>query len=365
MRNMKKTLSLIVFAVAALFMAPITVAQDIQYADARSLTLVNQLFPENPNPYQRIDTDIYSGFSASEYHQVHMCTGMIVAFKTDSPSIWVKTDVIKVNGAGSTGPRAQKGFDLYIKDGASKWKWAGGAGVREDGKPSALLHFNERGMVECLVYLPLFTELSEVEIGVKPGYALEPIPNPFRHRIAVFGSSFTHGFSTSRPAMPWPAQFERMTGLQMINLGCSGNSKLQPYFAEPLADADVDAYVFDAFSNPSPEEIEERLFPFIETIQKKNPGKPLIFLQTIYREWRSFNADVERKQAEKIETAARMMKKACKKFKDVYYVTVTNATDAEHETTVDGTHPGDYGYRLWAESVVGPVTGILAGYGIK
>ena len=132
-----------------------------------------------------------------------------------------------------------------------------------------------------------------------------------------------------------------------------------------MADAPVDAYLFDAFSNPTADEIAKRLFPFIETIQANNPGKPLIFLQTIYRDWRNYNSVIDKVQSERMAMAAKMMDLACKKYKDVYFVTYTCATDNEHETSVDGTHPGDYGYRLWADSVREPVTEILARYGIK
>lgn len=50
---------------------------------------------------------------------------------------------------------------------------------------------------------------------------------------------------------------------------------------------------------------------------------------------------------------------------DVYYVTTTDASDPRLDTTVDGTHPGDYGYTCWAESIKEPVLQILAKYGIK
>lgn len=256
-------------------------------------------------------------------------------------------------------------MDLYMRENNGTWRWAGGGSIKEDGTHTALIYFNDNGMTDCIVYLPLFTEITSFEIGILPGKRIEPLAKPFRHRIAVFGSSFTQGYGCSIPSMTWSAQLSRKTGLQFINVGCSGNSKLQSYFAEALADAPVDAYVFDSFSNPKPEEIQERLFPFIETIQAKNPGKPLIFLQTIYREWRYANAEVDRKEEDKMRTAASMMKKACKKYKDVYYITTTRAHDEEHTTTVDGTHPGDRGYQIWAESVREPVLEILSQYGIK
>lgn len=360
-----KRINIYLAAVAVFLTAFQLGAQNIEYTDARDLTLFGQLFPNNENTYQRIDPEVYGGFDKVETGQVKECAGMAVAFRTDSPGIWARIKGLNTVGGGNTAPRAKSGMDLYIRDVDGMWRWAGGCSSKEDGADLGLLFYNSHQDAECILYLPLFSEISSLEIGVVPGKRLDPLPMPFRHRIAVFGSSYTHGYGCSVPSMTWSAQLSRMTCLQFINLGCSGHSKLQPYFAQALADAEVDAYVFDGFSNPTPEEIEERLFPFIETIQAKNPGKPLIFLQTIYREWRYANADVERKESRKIATAEAMMKKACKKYKDVYYVTTTNATDARHSTTVDGTHPGDYGYTLWAESVMKPVTEILAKYGIK
>jgi lysophospholipase L1-like esterase len=44
---------------------------------------------------------------------------------------------------------------------------------------------------------------------------------------------------------------------------------------------------------------------------------------------------------------------------------VTDAADELEETSVDGTHPGDYGYTLWAKSIEKPLLKILEKYGIK
>ena len=342
-------------------------APEYVYTEAAQLTLVGKVFPDTGNPYQRIDTARFHGFTKEEVRLVQESAGIAVAFRTNSTSIRVWPKYGKAYFGGGTTGFAGRGFDLYIKkDG--KWLWAA-AGLQNDNaldKPVNMIKDMDDSIKECLLYLPVRSVMDSVKIGVEEGCLMEPLPHPFRHRIAVFGSSFTHGASTSKSGMAYPSILTRETGIQFLNLGVSGRCRLQDYFAAALAEAPyVDAFLFDTFSNPTPEEIKERLCPFIEAIQAAHPGKPLIFQQTIYRERRNFNLEVEKYERERIELAAQLMKQVCKKYKDVYYITSTNATSPDHYTSVDGTHPGDYGYTLWARSIRKPVLKILKKYGIK
>ena len=65
-----------------------------------------------------------------------------------------------------------------------------------------------------------------------------------------------------------------------------------------------------------------------------------------------------------MQMADSLMAIAVKKYKNVYYI-VPNPTNKEHTTTVDGVHPDNYGYTLWAESIRKPLLKILRKYGIK
>lgn len=337
-------------------------AQEFVYTEASELTLTGKLM-DTPNPYHRVDTVRFKGFTKSENNQVRNSAGIAVAFRTDSKTISVVTDYGEVGWPNNTSGFSARGYDLYIRQ-DGRWIWAG-AGVPGDlGKPFNIISNMDGTMKECLMYLPLLSEEYSIKIGVEPGAVLVPLENPFRHRIGIFGSSFTHGVSTSRAGMTYPAIFSRETGLQLLSLGCNGNCKMQDYFADVLAAADVDAFIFDSFSNPSIEQIKERLFPFIEKLQAAHPGKPLIFQRTIYREWRNFNKKIDQEQAAKIEVADSLMKIACKKYKDVYYIH-PNASAPDHETSQDGTHPSDRGYQLWARSIEKPVKKILRKYGIR
>ena len=118
------------------------------------------------------------------------------------------------------------------------------------------------------------------------------------------------------------------------------------------------------FSNPSAEMIEDRLFPFIERMQEAHPGIPLIFMQTIYRESRNFDLHRDAVEQAKMDMAAKLMAEAVKKYDDVYFV-IPNTGKSSHETSVDGTHPSDMGYKAWAESIEKPILRILKKYGIR
>ncbi len=362
---MKRLVTLIALAVMTLAAAAQT-PKDVKYTftEASDLNLIGKII-DTPNPYHRVDTVKYKGFTKGENEQVRCPAGLAVLFRTNSTVITVQPDYGYMNMNTNTMGTALRGYDLYIKE-DGEWLFAAARAnkVGKEERNYVLIKDMDDSMKECMLYLPLYSECYSFKIGVQEGAVIEALESPFRHRIGIWGSSYTHGISTTRAGMSYPMQLMRMTGLQFLSLGMSGNCKMQPYIADVLCDADVDAFVFDCFSNPDAKMIEERLFPFIEKIQAAHPGKPLIFQQTIYRETRNFNKRVEKSEAAKQATAERLMKEAVKKYKDVYFIQ-TNATDEMHTTSADGTHPSDYGYMLWAKSIRKPIVKILKKYGIK
>lgn len=335
------------------------------YTEASELTLCGKLMPDTPNPYHRVDTCKFKGFTKAENLQVRMSSGISVAFKTNSTALRVRTKYGNPGWPTNTNGISGRGYDLYIKkDGKWLYAEAGVAGDAKLEKSFSLITDMDDSEKECLLYLPLYSEVNSVQIGVTEGALLEPLENPFRYRVAIFGSSYTHGSSTSRAGMSYPAQFSRNTGIQLLSLGCSGNCKLQDYFCDVLCAADVDAFIFDSFSNPSQAQIKERLVPFIEKLQKAHPGKPLIFQATIRRENRNFSMRCEKSEQDRIDLVEEMMSEIVKKYPDVYFIR-PNATSEDNNASVDGVHPSNYGYTLWAKSIEKPVLKILKKYGIK
>lgn len=366
---MKRT---VILAIAALFfgIAGLSAKTGYKFTEASDLTIFGKLMPgATDNPYHRVDTTRYKGFTDAENFQVRMTSGMGCAFKTDSRSIVIRTKYGQMSYPSNTNGFAARGYDLYIrKDG--EWLWANSGVASDPDRDLTLISSMDGTMHECILYFPLYSEEYSIQIGVEEDAVIEAVGNPFRHRLAVFGSSFTHGSSTSRSGMAYPAQFSRATGMQMLSLGCSGNCKLQDYFCTVLCDVDADAFIFDAFSNPGAEMIRERLMPFIDRMIAAHPGKPLIFQQTIYREGRNFVTQADEKEQAKMDMALTIFKEmkstreGREKYKDVYLV-FPDAVSPSHEATVDGTHPDNYGYTLWAESIKKPVLKILRKYGLR
>ena len=367
-----KRIIIIVLLLAAGISAAYAQKAKYVYTEAADLTLVGKLMPgKTANPYHRVDTTLYKGFTKRENELVRMTSGMGCVFKTDSPSISVVTKYGHMDDPVNTNIISARGYDLYIRcDG--EWLWAA-SGVASRNKPSdavTLISDMDGSMHECLLYFPLYSEEYSIKVGVEEGSKMETVENPFRHRIAIWGSSYTHGSSTSRAGMAYPAQFTRATGIQMLSLGCSGRCLLQDYYCDVLVDVDADAFVFDAFSNPLAPVIRERLVPFIDRMIAAHPGKPLIFQQTIYREKRRFNTKEEAKEQAKMDMAASIFRELVstpegrEKYKDVYFI-VPEACPPSHLATVDGVHPDNYGYTLWADSIREPVLTILRRYGLE
>jgi len=345
--------------------------QKIKYVEATDLTVLGKAFYDTPNPYHRVDTEKYKGFTEGEQNILHCTPGMSIVFRTNSRSIQTATHWGFIYAGSSTARTSSKGYDLYIKSNDGKWVFAACNSTTKykKGQPEPdiikLISDMDGSMHECLIHMASYSEVLSLQIGVDEDAVIEAIPSPFRNKILFHGSSFTHGVSTSRPGMSYPLQFQRSTGMEIIGLGMSGRSRLQNYMIPVLADIEADAYVFDTFSNPDSATICRRLMPFIDGLIKAHPGKPLIFQRTIYRESRNFNTQkdaVEKAKAEAVETMfAKILGNP--KYKDVYLIT-PNAS-FNNETSVDGTHPDNYGYWLWEQSIEQPILDILKKYGIK
>ena len=258
------------------------------------------------------------------------------------------------------------GLDLYIRDNG-KWIFAGVARPTFNSTEHefTVVKRMAEGTKECLLYLPMFTGVTSLEIGVDSGATIEPMESPFKYKIAFIGSSITHGASASRPGATYVARFGRELNAEMANIGLSGQCKLDNYFANIVCENTADAFIFDTFSNPTKEQIEERLDNFVKRVATAHPDKPLIFLQTIKRDIGYFDIGARKRNDDQLAVAEKGMARLCKEYKNVYFINPGIILGDNYEGTVDGTHLNDLGVQCTIDYLLPKLKKILKKYGIK
>ena len=344
-------------------------AQGITWHNAADFTIIGKPIPTS-KPFTRIDGSVYKFNDKTIDRYASYSTGLAVLFETDSPIIKARWTTGGGNSGANMAAIGQKGLDLYIMKGG-KWVFAG---VGSPDMKKAPFSKHEGTIVtdmtedskQCLLYLPLFDNLESLEIGVERGSVIKELDNPFRHNIIVHGSSITHGASASRPGMTYAARFGRDNGLYTLNLGFSGMCKLQKEYAYYLADIkDVDAFIFDTFSNPQADVINENFDQFVDIVRAAHPEVPMIFLQTERRETRNFNTKREVSEAAKQEAAETVVKRRMKTDKNIYFISSEGFLGKEHIATADGTHPTDLGFTHMLDIITPKIKKILKKYKIK
>lgn len=367
----KIRIRIILLFLAFFWLGPQALAQKLSethYIDASQLTVIGQPLPYPQKPFARMDGTAY-GLKGSLAAKAAQSTGIAVLFTTNSCTIRAKwhTSDLRVVGT-NTGANSQKGLDLYIRKNG-KWLFAGTGVPNMKGNciehEATLVTSMDGHAKECLLYLPLFDRVDRLEIGVDQGSTIAPLENPFRHRIVFYGSSITHGSAASRSGMSYVARFGRDNGLYCMNLGFSGQGRMQQEFAHFLADVKADAFIFDTFSNPDPEQIRERFDMFVDIIRSSHPNTPLIFLQTIRREKRNFNLKTDAYEAQKQQIAEEAVRTRMKRDEHIYFISSDGFLGNDGIGTADGTHPTDVGFSRMLEGMTPPLKKILRKYGIR
>jgi hypothetical protein len=200
------------------------------------------------------------------------------------------------------------------------------------------------------LYLPLYNGVSEIEIGLDSEATLvarAPRPRP----VVVYGTSIVNGGCASRPGMAYPAILGRILDRPMINLGFSGNGKMELALARLLAELDASVYVLDCLPNMNDVMVTERVAPFVRELRATR-REPIVLVENIVYQhgwidgsgprWseqknRALRDAVEGLQAEGI--------------RDLRYVSADRLLGDDGEATVDGTHPTDLGFQRMAEAI--------------
>ena len=287
--------------------------------------------------------------------------GMLVRFATDAPTIWARYKLHSKSLAMPHMPATGvSGVDLYARDDHGRWRWAGVSMPTEQNVHTRLAGSLE-GLREFMLYLPLYNGVDELEIGVAASAKFTLHAARTQKPLLFYGTSIVHGACASRPGMPHAAIIGRRLGRPVVNLGFSGNGKMEIEIARLLAELDPAVYVLDCLPNMNAKLVAERAAPFVREIRKKRPRTPIVLVEdrTFANAWLSKTRARHHEESRAALTAAHAALRQSG-VRGVSYVRGASLLGGDGEATTDGSHPNDLGFVRMADALT-PVLASLVG----
>lgn len=333
---------------------------DLVYTDARELSLIGQGF-ETAEGYTRLPENLKGKVRDAVWDLGQNSAGLAIRFRSNSSCIgarWTLLNNFSMAHMAGTGIR---GLDLYALDGKGNWRFVGTA--QPNGKESANIFVRRMNgeEKEFLMYLPLYDGVVKLEVGVdSTAYIAKPQESVLtgvegKKPVVFYGTSITQGGCVSRPGMAYPAIVSRKLQRDAVNLGFSGNGRMDRVMADEIAGIDACAYVIDCLPNCTQEIVKDSTEYFIGKIARTHPQVPVYMVSNppfpyVWVDARD-KKDLEDENALWYALYEKLKKEGCSNLQyiNVYDGKWGEFLGGDEEETVDGVHLTDTGAMRLAE----------------
>lgn len=307
---------------------------------------------ELASPYYRFPKKAQGFVPDPVWNLSQNSTGLYLRFKTNATKIMAKHKVRNALAMPHMTAVGASGLDLYNREKDGTWRWAGFSKPTTQDYTMPLLDGASEKEREYMLYLPLFNTTESLSIGVEEKFTFEPLAPPKDKPIVYYGTSITHGCSASRPGMVFTSILARKLDHPMINLGFSGNGRMELEMAELIAEIDAEVYVIDCIPNMSLAMIEEHAENHIRKYREFRPEVPIVLVE----DRTLSNARLLPWWTENHTKKREAMRKVYQKLTDegmtgLSYLRGEHLLGDDDEGTIDSSHPNDLGMVRMAESV--------------
>ena len=339
--------------------APAAVAGGQAWYDLLDFGLEGRGFTDTLTPYDRLPANAQAIVRPAVWTLSRHSAGLCARFVTDATSMAVRwslrEDMQPMQHMAGTGVG---GLDLYVKVN-SQWRRQGTARpsqVRDNEEVLVSLESPmSSGRREFLLYLPLYSGVSRVQIGIPARASIQsapPRPECRSKPLCFYGTSIVQGGCASRPGMAYPAILGRWLDRPSINLGFSGSGQAEVELAHLLAKIEAAVYVIDPLPNLYPHEVEERLSSFVRKLRQLRPVTPIMLVESItYQEGDPLPGRVKRASVGNQALRRSFEQLQSEGIGNLHYLPGTGLLGDDGEATVDGTHPTDLGFYRMAQAM--------------
>lgn len=350
---MKK--SLITFLAWALAVAGSAQSRETIYVGADGFPVHGKAVEETSARYERLPESLRGVSRTPVWNLGRNSAGIYIRFRSDSPSISARWTSYPDSHMGHMADAGDNGLDLYsLVDG--KWQFVGTAfGSSENGKKEKLIVGDmEPVMREYMMYLSLYDGVKDLSIGIEKGFRIErpEVESPkTRKRVVMYGTSILQGGCASRPGMAYTNILSRRLDREVVNLGFSGNARLDYEIAGLIAKVeDPGAIVLDFLPNCVADSVYKKAERFYHIVRDAHPRVPIVFVGMPFYAHYYFNTSVRKTIDDRNEAINAIFKKLRREGeKDIFLMPADGMFGHDNEATVDGTHPTDLGMMRYAD----------------
>ena len=326
-----------------------------RYYDAKQFPLIGKISEKTETRYERIPVSIKGKCRQPVWSLGKNTSGLAVRFRSNSTSVSAKWKLLNNNRMNHMTDTGIKGLDLYAWE-DNRWQFVNSA--RPDGienEKNIINNMNPKER-EFMLSLPLYDGITHLEIGIDSLAYIEKPASPFPRTdnpIIIYGTSITQGGCATRPGMSYANILERKLNREIINLGFSGNGKLDYEIAEIMSERqDAAMFVLDFIPNVHASEITEKLSTFIQILRSKNPATPIVLVETVIFPHALFDQNTYEVVTLKNKTLHKEFRALQRRGdKNIHYITTSNLIGSDGEATVDGVHFTDLGFLRFANEV--------------
>lgn len=306
---------------------------------------INGVFYEN-GKFRRLPEVVAKSVSEGVFALHAHTAGGRVRFKTDSSYIAIYAKMPKISKMSHFALTGSAGFDLYVNEGKEKYVQSFVPPFEIKDGYESIAYFNSSKMREVTINFPLYSEISELYIGLNEN-AIVKAPNPYKteNPIVFYGSSITQGGCASRPGNSYESIISRRLNADYINLGFSGNAKAEKEIAEYISSLKMSCFVYDYDHNaPNVEHLKDTHEKMFKTIRQNNPVLPIIIMSRP----KFYLTEEEEKRLNVIKTT---YKNALENGDENVFLIEGRElmAMAEDNGTVDNCHPNDFGFASMAK----------------
>lgn len=282
--------------------------------------------------------------------------GMMVRFKTNAVSIHARYKVMKpVLGMPHMPATGVSGIDLYARDDAGKWRWVQVVKPATQEITAEIVGGLAPGTREYAAYLPLYNGVENLEIGVPKGASFEGLAPRAEKPVVFYGTSITHGACASRPGMVHTAILGRRLDRPVINLGFSGNGRMDTAVGELLCEVDAAVFVIDCLPNMAAKDVSAKCAPLVKQLRAKWPQTPIVLVED-RRFTNSWITPAKAKFHDDNHAALKAAYEGLVKegVTGLHYIQGDALLGDDTEGATDASHPNDLGFMRQAD-VMEPV----------